>query len=136
VIYLADENFQRQAVQLLKAFDQKITIRYLTDEFGRGVKDIDWLASAGRMEPKPVILSGDGQILKNRVEKSTFRQAELIYVLLAPGWIHLEWREFAWKIVKAWPDIVKSTQRVARPSVFEVKVGSLKVSLISQTARL
>ena len=136
MIYLADENFQRLAVGLLEAFDTQNEIRPLTDLFGRGTKDVQWLRAAGRMDPKPVILGGDGQILRNRVERAALREADLTYVHLAPGWMHLKWPDFAWKIVKAWPAIVDSTQRVARPTVFEVKVGNLKVTLVSQTFQL
>lgn len=134
--FLADENFQQQAVRLLEAFDQQNSIRHLTEVFERGEKDVKWLGSAGKMEPKPIILSDDGRILRNTVERTALRSSNLTFVHLAPGWTNLGWPEFAWKIVRVWPAILESTRRVARPSVSEVKVGNLAVALVSQTARL
>ncbi len=136
MIFLADENFQIQAVRLLNAFDTRNDVRHLTEEFGRGTPDAEWIAACAHRFDKPVIIGGDGRILRNKVERAALRESDLSYVYLAPGWTNISWNDFAWKIVKAWPGIVGSLKDLLRPAVYEVKVASLKVERISETAAL
>ena len=136
MIFLADENFIVHAVRLLEVFDQENEIRHLTDHFSKGTPDTTWLNSVARWDPKPTVIGGDGRIIRNRVERAALRTADLSFIYLASGWTNLEWAVFAWKIVKVWPDIVRNVETARRPTVFEVKPGSLKVERIGETAKL
>jgi hypothetical protein len=136
VIFLADENFIRQAARLLEVFDPQNEVRHLTDCFETGTRDIEWIKAASEWEPRPVILGGDGRILRNKAERAALRTAHLSFVFLSSGWTNLPWSIFAWKIVKAWPDILASVERAGRPTIFEVKPGELKVARIGETAHL
>lgn len=134
--FLADENFIYRATRLLEVFDPSNEIRHLTDRFDKGTSDVDWIEAASAWDPRPVILGGDGRILRNKAERTALRAANLSFVYLTSGWTNLAWPVFAWKIVKAWPDIVTNVERSARPNVFEVSPGTLKVQRIGDTATL
>lgn len=125
--FFADENISPTAARLLDVFDQENEIRALEDRFGQGKPDTDWLSALGEQSPKPVIISGDGRILKNKAELLALRQANLMFVYLAPGWTRLRWEDFAWKIIKAWPSIVQNVNTTMKPTIFEVRVKNLKV---------
>jgi hypothetical protein len=136
VTFLADENFIEHAVRLLEAFDQENEVRHLTDHFKKGTADAEWIGAIGAWDPKPVVIGGDGRILRNKAELAALRTADLSFVFLASGWTKLDWNTFAWKIVKAWPGIVENVQRAREPTVFEVRPGNLKVRRIGETRRL
>jgi len=63
------------------------------------------------------------------------KECNLMFVCLAPGWPRLPWDDYAWKIVKVWPDIVKNVAQARYPMVFEVTVG-LKILIIGQISKL
>ena len=136
MIFLADENFTSHGVRLLEAFDLVHEIRHLTDSFERGTPDVEWLGAIASWRPKPIVIGGDGRILRNKVERKTLRAADLSFVYLASGWTNLPWNDMAWKLIKVWPSIVRNVEQSRRPTVFEVKPGNLKVELLSPTALL
>ena len=136
MIFVADENFTVLGVRLLEAFDPQNEIRHLTNSFPKGTPDTTWIPSLGERDPKPIIIGGDGRILKNKAECAALRQADLSFVYLTSGWTNLEWSVFAWKIIKVWPDVVRNVETAMRPTVYEVGPGNLKVKRIGETARL
>jgi len=131
VIFVTDENFPIQAARMLEAFDSHNEIRPLLDHAERGTPDSEWIAMLGAWESKPVVVSGDGRILKNRVERRALREANLTFVFLASGWMNLPWNDFAWKIVRSWPAIVDNVRHAREPTLFEVKAGKGKVERLS-----
>ncbi len=132
--FLADENVTIHAVRVLDAFDLKNEVRHLTQMFDPGVPDTEWIRAVAEWDELPVILSGDGRILRNRAERAVLRSSNLTFVYLAKGWMNTPWNNYAWKIVRAWPGVVRETVRVRRPSIFELAVSSLKLKLIEETA--
>lgn len=136
MIFLADANISSKAARLLEVFDPKNEIRVLGDHFEEGKPDIEWMRQVAEWDPKPAILCGDGQILKNKAEMMTLRDSDLMFVYLAPGWTKLKWAHFAWKIIKAWPGIVKDVERANRATIFLVHVTSLKVERICLVSEL
>ena len=90
----------------------------------------------GEWDPKPIVIGGDGRILKNKAERAALRQADLSFIYLTSGWTNLEWPVFAWKIIKVWPDVVRNVETARMPTVYEVGPGNLKVKRIGDTARL
>lgn len=131
--FFADENVTIHAVRLLDAFDLQNQVRYLTQDFPPGVPDVEWIRAVAEWEEPPVVLSGDGRILRNKAERAVLRSSNLTFVYLAKGWLNTPWNDYAWKIVRAWPGVVRDTVRVRRPSIFELTVSSLKLKLIGET---
>ena len=137
MIFVADENFSPRLVRVLEAFDRESEIRHLLDLFPRGSDDLDWIAGLATSNPKPVIVGGDGRILRNAAERAALRTSGLSFVYLAKGWANTGYQEQAWKIVKAWPAIVRNVEQVLVPTVFEVRVGSsLKIERRWTTSQL
>ena len=95
MIFLTDENISFRAARMLEHFDSDNRIRALEDHFPNGTKDPVWLAELGTWSPKPVVICGDGCILKNQAEAAALRDAALMFVYLAPGWTNLHWSVFA-----------------------------------------
>ncbi len=121
---------------MLEIFDLEHEVRHLLDAFERGTADTVWLRQIAEWEPKPIIIGGDGRILRNKAERRVLRHAELSFVFLAGGWSNLPWETQAWKIIRVWPDIVRNVAAVRFPTVFEVSVGACKVRLIAETRKI
>lgn len=73
-----------------------------------------------------VVISRDGRILKNRLEREAFRRSKLILFVLASGWARLTFPEVAAKLLLRWPKIADQTALVSGGAAFElpVKPGS------------
>ena len=85
-LFIGDENFPEPLVRMLDVFDHTNDVRHLTDYFDRGTDDVDWLKDLGQKDISPVIVSGDGKILRNAVETAQLRDANILFVMLASGW--------------------------------------------------
>lgn len=133
--FFADENVNPRMAALLEAFDPDCRVRHLTHQFERGTPDLVWIPDLAERDESWAVLAGDGRILRNKVERSALKQANLTFVHLAPGWTNLKWEEQAWKMIRVWPVIREEVERVSRPTVFQVKV-QLKVERIGYTASL
>jgi hypothetical protein len=127
VTFFTDENISHRVAKLLEAFDARIEVRFFDGEFDKGKPDVEWLRDIAQWQPKPVVLGGDGRILRNRAELRVLKECDMMFVYLAPGWTNLPWHDFAWKIIKAWPAIVDNVTRARQPSIFEVSASTLKV---------
>lgn len=126
--FFTDECFIYKANALLEAFDRTHEIRALVDHFPRSTPDVDWIAAVSKWETKPVVVSGDGRILRNKVERAVLKEAQLTWFCLASGWTNLDWSTYAWKLIKVWPAVVGNAHRVLRPTVFEISPQTLKIT--------
>ena len=136
MIFFADENFAINGVRVLDAFDRVNEIRHLTDSMNPGTPDEEWLVAIASLEPKPIVLSGDGRILRNKAQRKVLRSSGLTFVHLSSGWTNLPWDEMAWKLVKVWPAIVRNVDESRAATVFEVKPTTQKVYRVGLTAHL
>ena len=127
MIFFFDENISYRAVQILEIFDRENEVRAHKDHFEPSTPDIDWLVQVSGWDTKPVVVCGDGRILSRQSERLVLRDCALVFVFLAKGWTNESWHNFAWKIVKVWPDIVRNVSHTRQPAIFEVNCGSLKV---------
>ena len=87
MIFFTDECFMYKANKLVEAFDRENEIRPLLDHFERGTPDITWIPAISVWNPKPVVICGDGRILKNKVERQVLKEAGLNFICLASGQI-------------------------------------------------
>ena len=138
MIFFTDENFQIKAAQMLGIFEEKHEIRACQDWFQRGTPDIEWMEEVASWDESEttVVVGGDGRILTNEVEKQVLKNSKLTFVLLARGWLHLEWPVYAWKIIRVWPRIVRNVEQAHYPMVFKVAVGGLTIETIGRTSEL
>ena len=108
------------------------------DEFKQGIPDVEWMKEIATWDSNSntVAVCGDGRILKNKAEKKVLKECNLMFVYLAPGWTNLQWPTFAWKIIKAWPDIVKNVEQAGYPMLLEVAAATLKIKNRGRISRL
>ena len=135
MIFITDENISDRLARMLDLFDQDNEIHPLSDYHDKGTEDIVWMKSLSEWEESPVIVGGDGRILKNNAEKKIFKESNFTYFLLKSGWLHLPWEVFAYKMIKVWPDIVKNISRATYPMLFEVS-PQLKIVSHGRVSRL
>lgn len=77
MIFFTDECFMYKANKLVEAFDRENEIRPLLDHFPAGTPDVEWIPAIAAWDPKPVVVCGDGRILKNKVERQVLKDAGL-----------------------------------------------------------
>lgn len=136
MIFFTDECISKNAAYMLNHFELKYEVRAYSDYFTQGTPDSEWMQKVASWDDVTVAICGDGRILKNKVERQVLKECDLMFVLLASGWTTLQWTVFGWKIVKAWPDIVRNVEQARYPTVFEVTVGNLKVRSRGRTSDL
>src|SRR5947208_1955029 len=92
--------------------------------FNPKTTDIEWLqAIRGDGDPPWIIVSGDGAILKNKVERQVLDEVGLPYFCLDGAWPKKEIYEYAWKFMKVWPKIV-ATAKNSKGRIFKISAGS------------
>ncbi len=136
MIFFTDECVPTKAARMLSYFEQEHEVRAHEEHFDKGTPDTVWMQVLATWNETTIVISGDGRILKNKAEKRVLKECGLMFVCLAPGWTHTVWRDYGWKIIKVWPDIVRNIVDARYPMVFEVMVGSLKVRPIGRISDL
>jgi hypothetical protein len=98
------------------------------ERFSPLTKDVEWITTlAADGDPTWFVVSGDGRILKNKVEKQALRETGLPFFCLVRPWPETPINEYAWKFVKVWPTILEAA-RHGDGQVYKVSGGSsLKV---------
>jgi hypothetical protein len=133
--FFIDRNVPVALARMLGHYDRAHTIIYHDDRFEKTTPDTVWLPSVAGWDPVPVVLSGDGRILRNPAELQVLRGLPITFFLFAGGWSDLAWPEFAWKAVKVWPEVVAAASP-RRPSIFRIPVSTTKVELECLTSEL
>jgi hypothetical protein len=124
--FFTDENFIPKVGRIIRTYEDQNQVILFAEKFARGTPDVKWIHNVGTWEPKPVIVGGDGRILRNKAELRVLRETGCIYVYLSPGWTNTPIHEYAWKMLKYWPEIVGCVQKCDRQSVVEIsRVGKV-----------
>jgi hypothetical protein len=134
--FFIDRNVPEKLARMLDHYDREHTVIYKDDRFEKTTLDTDWLTEIATWKPIPIVVSGDGRILKNPAELQVLRGLPLTVFLFASGWASLAWEEKAWKAVKVWPQVTKMAAGIRQPSVFEIPVSASKVIRKGHTANL
>jgi hypothetical protein len=123
VIFFTDENFIHRAALMLRVFDDQHEVQPFLEQFARGTPDESWIPLVGGRNPKPIIVSGDGRILTNGVQRQLLRESGCIYVHLLPGWTNTSWETYAYKIIKYWPDVVRRCAAARHQAIFALRLN-------------
>lgn len=135
MIFFFDENIIEHVARMLAAFDRNHEMRHAVDHFDRGTPDTEWIPVVASWKGNPVAVCADGRILRNKVERKALKDSGLMFVYMASGWTNTPWADYAWKIIKVWPQIVRNVSEARYPMVLEVSVG-LKIQEIGRIDKL
>jgi len=112
---------------MLEAYDPSHQVRAFVDSFAPGTPDVEWIPALLTWEPKPVILCGDGRILRNTAECAALRECDTHFVFLGEGFTRASFHEQAWKILKVWPKIVDEVRRTRSATLWEFRMKAEKL---------
>lgn len=124
--FFADENFSVRLVQILRIFAKETcSFCALGDEFDQGLPDEEWIQEVGTWTPKPVILGGDGRILKNPAQQEALCDAGMHFVFLTEGFARLPWDTQVVKVLQVWGEVREKVSMARDPTVFRIKIGPI-----------
>jgi hypothetical protein len=133
--FFFDRNMSPYLARAIDILDRENEVRHHDQDprFNERTTDIEWVSVLGKDVLTWVDLSGDGAILKNRAELKALKEAKLTYFCMSNRWSKMKTSEYAWRLIKIWPDIVeKAKHAYLRPQIFEVSGGkSNKIDLIT-----
>lgn len=133
--FFLDRNISLRLARLIEVFDREHQVEHHDSHFGPMTTDIEWLSRIQEWNPRPVVVSGDLQILRNKAESQVLRESGLTFFALESAWPKLTWDEQAWKFIKVWPR-VRDRANAPRPTVFTVPVSASKVDELCPTMQL
>jgi len=133
--FFIDRNVPVALARMLGHYDRNHTVIYHDDRFEKTTPDTVWMAAIAEYPSIPVVVSGDGRILKNPAELQVLKDLPITFFLFAGSWISLKWPELAWKAVKVWPEVIAAASP-PRPSIYRIPVSATKVEFVSYTADL
>jgi len=133
--FFIDRNVPIALARMLANYDRVHTVIYHDDKFEKTTPDTIWLPAVSAWDPLPIVVSGDGRILRNPAELQILRGLPLTFFLFADGWAGIPWRDRAWKAIKVWPEVVAAASQ-RRPTIFRIPVSAAKVEFVCLTADL
>jgi PIN like domain len=122
--------FDRSAViglaKIVRAIDEKKyqIVHHDEDErFHETTPDVEWMQVISRDDPAWIIISGDGRILKNKVEKQVLTETGLLFFCLDSAWQMARIYDCGWKFLKIWPTIVETAKK-PKSKIYRIHGGS------------
>lgn len=130
--FFADENFSKYIAQILAIYAEdhvcenkkRFHCTFHENRFPKGTPDETWIPEAAKMNPKPVILGGDGRILTNPVRLACLKDSGLHFVCLVEGYTNLSFSLQVQKVLKAWDEVCQTIADAGAPSIFEISQNS------------
>ncbi|SRR5690606_1191964 len=127
ILYL-DENLPKhlaegfQILQHPEGFKsgQHVEVKWIPDEFGHGVKDVDWIPTIG--DQKACVITQDININRRKHELELYRQFKVgMFFLKGASKKHgmTVW-EMVQALAKNWPEITQIMYKEKRPFAFEI----------------
>ncbi len=127
--FFFDRNMSPRLARMIGIYERDSTVVHHDDDgrFSPTTTDVEWIKTLAADDPPWIALSGDGRILRNKVELAALNEAKLTFFCMSKAWSHMDFHEYSWKFVKIWPLIVEPAKSPAR-RVFEV--SGAKVDLV------
>jgi hypothetical protein len=110
---------------VVKAYEDDHEVRHFDDDarFEKDTPDVVWIERLAEEKCNWVIVSMDAKMLKRPHEKQAIRESGLPFFLFGDAWMRMTMNEKCWKLIKVWPNLVRTTLEM-RPRIFEVMGGS------------
>lgn len=95
--FFFDRCMSVRIARMMDAYDALHQVRHLDDDvrFQPETPDTEWIATLAADDPTWIVLSGDGRILRNKVERATLQTAGLTFFCMATPWTHMKFSEYA-----------------------------------------
>lgn len=123
-----------KVVSILRAKRRKnrtdeIVIEVHRDHFSDpSISDAEWIEAVAAWNPKPAILTYDGNILKRRIEYEAIRQYDLTIMDLR-GWSSLPFNHQVSNISKHWEQIINTLEKTKTPTIYYVSRDGVVTAL-------
>jgi len=99
----------------------KSEILHLREKFKSNVDDYDWLNTLV-LEGGWVVVSADPRITRNELQKKIWREKNIVLFVLEKGWRGQKLWDRAWRLVRVWPDILKTAKKAKPGSAYKISV--------------
>ena len=134
--FFLDCNMAAKLARMLDHYDTEHSVQHHNDRFDEGTQDTQWLRAIYEDDSSVVVVSGDGRILENPAELQVLKDSNLTFFMLAKGWTNMKWSDQAWKMVKIWPEVIRSASQQRYPTIYKIPVSSNKIEVIKKTRDL
>jgi hypothetical protein len=110
--FFFDRCISQRIARMVGAFEPVHTVSHHDEfrEFTHTTPDVEWIETISKDDPRWIVISGDGRILKNKVERSALDHAGLTFFCMNKAWMSTKIYEYAWKFMKIWPEILESAE--------------------------
>lgn len=121
---ILDENLSPHLARALNALCEPDghSVVHITEKFGRGIKDIEWLEKLGN-EGDWVLVTKDVRISIHAQEKELWKNAKITTFFLKKSWNNRSQMEMAWRLVRWLPKIIEQSEMVAQGASFEIPIN-------------
>lgn len=103
-------------------------VMHLQDGFPRNTPDEEWAGRLKQSGRRWAVVTSD-KFQKNHGERELVRDSGMVWFFLLPGWSDQTYWVKSWKLIKAWPDIMRTAQRAKINASFSVQVNG-KIRLL------
>ncbi len=111
--FFLDNCLSPKLARALHALSEPLhSISHLQEKFPEGAKDVEWLGTLGR-EGGWVVISADYRIAKNPQSRGAWKQSGLTAFFFKKGWASQKAWDQAWRMVRRWPDILHTAEKMA-----------------------
>ena len=136
---LKHENFPDGMANLIRHYEFQLSgetcLVFPEQEYGDASPE-EWMELAGKPGRmyRPAILTIDAGFNRGSISRKAMQACGCTFIVLQKAWFREPVRSFAWRILKAWPDIVAAAQqaheagkqcRIDVPLKGKVKVSGL-----------
>ena len=105
--FVVDENLGRRIPTGMRGFGE--SVRFLVDEFGLGVADVDWLPQVGKRGW--IVITRDQQMLHQPAERQAILDNDVGVFWLDGG--RLPRCQLIQQLVRSWPQIKETAKRLS-----------------------
>jgi len=128
--FFFDRNMSVYLARMMDIFEREHTVVHHDDDgrFNPRTPDIEWIKELGKDVPPWVVLTADGRIFKNKVERAALYEARLTFFCMTKTWASgmIDIHEYTWKFIKLWPSIVEKAKHPT-PRIYEVAGAKVDV---------
>lgn len=121
-----DENFAPQLAKGFNVFQEhlnikesfQIKVQSISEAFGRGAKDEDWIPEAGKTDS--VVITQDINIFRKRHQNELFMKHGLGVFFFKPPSTGYSFWQMLEQLVKHWPEMKKKISSTKKPFAYTV----------------